>query len=116
VPLTNQYATAKFTRSSFKLNPGGTIKFDVTISPPRGIDPTTFPVYSGFIQIQDGTEILHVSYMGLAASLINRAVLDNTSAFFGYQLPAILTPGGQVQSGSAKYTFTNGDVPKIIFR
>lgn len=73
-------------------------------------------MYSGFIQIEGGAEKLHVSYLGLAASLISRAVLDNTTAFFGFQLPAILNPSGQVQTGSANYTFTGGDVPKIIFR
>ncbi len=73
-------------------------------------------MYSGFIQIESGAEKLHVSYIGLAASLINRPVLDNTTAFFGFQLPGILNPSGQLQTGPANYTFTNGDVPKLIFR
>ena len=102
--------------SSFNLNPGSTTTFDITVSPPQGIDPATFPVYSGFIQVTDGTEKLHVSYIGLAASLINRPVLDNTNTLFGFKLPAILTSSGQVQSGPTTYTFKNGNVPKIILR
>ena len=64
----------------------------------------------------DGTEKLHVSYIGLAASLINKQVLDNTKTILGYQLPAMLTSSGHVQSGPTTYTFKNGNVPTVIFR
>lgn len=46
------------------------------------------PSDAGFIQVTDGTGKLRVSYIGLA--------VDNTNAFFGFQLPAVLTSGGQV--------------------
>ncbi|KAK2464348.1 hypothetical protein APHAL10511_003805 [Amanita phalloides] len=116
VPLSTRYAHVTFSTTNFILNAGSTVKIEATITPPTGVDSTLFPVYSGFIEIDSGTERLHVTYLGLAASLKNKQVVDDTSTFFGFGLPAVSKPNGQVQSGPTNYTFIHGNVPKLLFR
>jgi hypothetical protein len=98
--------------------PHGSAKVNVLITPPSKVDRTTFPVYSGFIQVQGITsgEILHVAYQGLAANSKDLKILDNTSAFFGIPLPTILDSQGDVQSEPTNYTFVGEDFPTLLFR
>jgi hypothetical protein len=79
-------------------------------------DASTFPVFSGFIQITSGTERHHVTYIGLAASLKDKQVIDNTDSFFGVPIPAINDPSGSIQTGPRNYTFVNSDFPTVLFR
>ncbi|KAK0476848.1 subtilisin-like protease [Armillaria novae-zelandiae] len=84
---------------------------------PSGLDSSLLPVYSGFIQVSSGSETTHVSYMGLAASLKEQQVIDNTDFLFGVPLPLILDANGHVQIGPINYTFaTNNDYPSLLFR
>lgn len=57
-----------------------------------------------------------VTYLGLAASLKTRSILDNTDAFFGVQLPILLDAAGEVQTEEKAYTLTGTDFPTIITR
>lgn len=116
LPLTEQYATVTFDKPSFTLAQYETAVIQVQITPPSGIDATKFPVYSGFIQIDGDTDILHVAYLGLAASLVDKQILDNTSHFLGYELPALLDTNSNVQIGPVKYKLVNGDAPALIYR
>jgi hypothetical protein len=85
---------------------------------PTSLDPTTFPVFSGFIQLVGPTvsQSFHVSYLGLAGSLKNKQVVDDTDVFFGVPLPTLLDASGNVQAGPANYTFVNGDGPTLLWR
>lgn len=116
MPLTTQFATVKFSKSSVLVLPFQTASVTVSIAPPAGVDETTFPVYSGFIQFQSGSEQYQVTYLGVAAALKNKQVTDNTSEFFGVPLPALLDSDGNVQSGPLNYTFVDGDFPTLLMR
>ncbi|KAA1472916.1 subtilisin-like protease [Dentipellis sp. KUC8613] len=116
VPLTEQFASVVLSETAFSLGPGQTKEILALILPPSHVDATTFPVFSGFIQIASGTERTQVAYLGLAASLKNKQVVDNTDQFFGVPLPAILDSTGNVQSGSANYTFVGDDFPTLLLR
>ncbi|KAL0572698.1 hypothetical protein V5O48_009272 [Marasmius crinis-equi] len=119
VPLTNDFATVALSDTSFTLGAGESKTITATITPPEGVDATTFPVFSGFIQVSsDGDSPLHVSYLGLAASLKDKQVVDNTDFFFGVQLPVILDSAGNVQEVPTNYTFDadTADVPTVFFR
>lgn len=75
-------------------------------------------MYSGFIEIDSLHETLHVSYLGLAASIKNKQVLDDTDTFFGEKLPALLDATGGAQKGgeARNYTFVGKDVPSVLSR
>ncbi|PFH53699.1 hypothetical protein AMATHDRAFT_187018 [Amanita thiersii Skay4041] len=116
VPLNTHAASVALSQTSFTLHPGEVTAIVATISLPKNVDRTTFPVFSGFIVIESDTESLHVTYVGLGASLKDKQVVDNTDVFFGVPLPAILDAGGNVQEDATNYTFVNGDVPTLLFR
>lgn len=92
------------------------MKVTVSITPPKGVDASTFPVYSGFIQLQSGSEQYQVTYLGVAAALKDKQILDNTSEFFGVPLPTILDSTGNVQNGTTNYTFVGDDFPTVLLR
>ncbi|KAK0505223.1 subtilisin-like protease [Armillaria luteobubalina] len=116
VPLSTDYATASFSHESFTLQPQESIDITVTITPPSSVDASTFPVYCGFVQVISGSEIVHATYLGLAASLYDKHVIDDTDYFFGVDLPIILDADGSVQSDPTNYTFSVTDFPSLLFR
>ncbi|KZV93701.1 subtilisin-like protease [Exidia glandulosa HHB12029] len=116
VPLTSDAASVRITPSTLTLSPGGTGIAVVTITPPKGVDASTLPVFSGFIQVKSATETLKVSYLGLAASLKNAQVVDNTDAFFGLVTPVLIDGAGNVLTAPQNFTFVNGDAPALVFR
>ncbi|KAJ7767725.1 subtilisin-like protease [Mycena metata] len=113
IPLSTDYASVSFDEETFTLNPGQTHDVVATFTPPK-VDATTFPVYSGFIHIVSDGEDVHASYMGLAASIRDKAVLDTSTKALGVQLPLLEDPSGT--NATANYTFVNGDEPFLLWR
>lgn len=116
--MTADVASVRIIPSTLVIPPHGSAVAIVTISPPAKADRTTFPVFTGFIQVQGTTsgEILHVAYQGLAANSKDLKVLDNTDAFFGIPLPTVLDANGNPQSAPTNYTFVGDDFPALLFR
>ncbi|KAK0462602.1 subtilisin-like protease [Desarmillaria tabescens] len=116
VPLTSDQAKVWLSQTKFTLRPGQKKTIVASFMAPSGLDSSLLPVYSGFIQVSSGSEITHVSYMGLAASLRDQQVVDNTDFLFGVPLPLILDTNGNVQTGPINYTFANSNYPSLLFR
>jgi len=116
VPLSSSAARVSVNPSTFTVQPGRSQTVSATISGPTGLDHTTFPVFSGFIEISDGTQRFHVTYLGLVGSLIDKQVIDDTDFFFGVPTPVVVDNAGNVQGGPANYTFAGDDVPTLIWR
>ncbi|KAJ2929710.1 hypothetical protein H1R20_g7388, partial [Candolleomyces eurysporus] len=116
VPQVSAAAGVTITPSRFTLRPGESRLVTALFTPPRGVDSSRYPVYSGFIQVSGPGENYHVTYLGLAASLKNKQVVDNTDVFFGEKIPAILDSAGEVQANPTNYTFVGEDFPTFVFR
>ncbi|OCH84198.1 subtilisin-like protease [Obba rivulosa] len=116
VPLSTQFATVKFSETSFTVHPGQTQEITAHITPPSGVDPSILPIFSGFIEIASGTESYQVTYLGLAASLINAQVVDDSDVFFGVDLPVIIDASGNFQNTTTNYTFVGADFPSVLMR
>ncbi|KAG8859613.1 hypothetical protein FRB91_007499 [Serendipita sp. 411] len=88
----------------------------ISIKAPN-VDPSTIPVYTGYIEIasQSG-EVLSVAYMGIASKLRDATILDNTADFFGEKLPASLDSAGNVTTKEERYDFKDKNYPMILFR
>jgi len=96
--------------------PGQTADVELKFEPPTALDPSTLPIYSGFIEFQSQEETLKVTYMGVVGSLKDEIVLDSSDSFFGAALPTVLNDTGDVQTGPQNYTFVGEDVPKLLLR
>ncbi|PFH46577.1 hypothetical protein AMATHDRAFT_7645 [Amanita thiersii Skay4041] len=107
---------------TFDLPTGGHTTVLATISLPKGLSQTTFPVFSGFIKVEGKAEngkveTLHVTYMSLAASLKEKPIIDNMiGTFEKFPLPAIVNKDNRVQERPAEYTLLNGDIPTLVFQ
>ncbi|EMD33648.1 hypothetical protein CERSUDRAFT_159874 [Gelatoporia subvermispora B] len=116
VPLSTQFATVKFSETSFTVHPGQTQEITAHFTPPTGLDPSVLPIFSGFIEIASTTESYQVTYLGLAASLINAQVVDTSDVFFGVDLPVIIDASGNFQNTTTNYTFVGADFPSLLLR
>ncbi|KIJ56962.1 hypothetical protein M422DRAFT_40528 [Sphaerobolus stellatus SS14] len=118
VPLSTKYASATIIPSTLIIPAHGSAIAAVSITPPKGIDVSVFPVYSGFINVESSTtgEVLHVAYEGLAAKAKDLKIIDNTDYFFGVEIPAVLDAQGDVQVNPTNYTFVGDDSPLILYR
>ena len=118
VPLSNAAARVTISPEELTLPPGQTRQVVVTIAPPSGIDASRFPVYSGFILINSPGETQRVTYLGLAAKLKDKRVLDEDPQYFDAPLPAVTTgQWGDAIRGPWNFTFSgNNDYPTINWR
>ncbi|CAE6439697.1 unnamed protein product [Rhizoctonia solani] len=119
VPLVNGAAAVKIIPNKVTVPPGSTASVCVTFKPPAGLDPTTFPVYSGYIKAtgSDNTT-LRSTYMGVAAKLKDAKIFDMTDAYFGVKLPIMTDSWGSYvpPDASATYTMKSGDTPSVFYR
>ncbi|PVG01025.1 subtilisin-like protease [Serendipita vermifera] len=118
VPLTaSSTASLSFSQTSFTLSPGKSTKITVTVTLPTGLNPKTYPIYSGWITATASNgEILSVPYTGVASNLHDLKVLDTSSYYFDVPLPAMLNARGDIQTAPTNYTFKTGDTPKFLWR
>ncbi|KAI0335098.1 subtilisin-like protease [Cubamyces sp. BRFM 1775] len=116
VPLSANFATVKLSQTSFTVRPGQTQEITALISPPTGLDPTTVPVFSGFIEISNAQESYQVSYLGLAGALKDVQVVDDTDVFFGVNLPVLTDAAGNFITNATNFTFVGDDAPTVLLR
>ncbi|KAG5640012.1 hypothetical protein DXG03_001790, partial [Asterophora parasitica] len=116
VPLTNASASVTFSTTNFTLPPGLSLPVVAQFTLPEG-DASTFPVYSGFIEVSSGpTDNLHVTYLGLGASLKDKQVLDTTDKWLGIRFPLVLNSTLNIQVNPTNYTFKGQDAPILLYR
>lgn len=84
--LATSAAGVTFSATSVTVPAGGSSSVTVTFTPPSGLDPSTFPVYSGQIVFTSSVETVAASYLGMAASIKSMQVLD-TSNYCTYSIP-----------------------------
>jgi hypothetical protein len=117
VPLVSTAATVTIIPAKITVPAGWTLPVMVTFKAPAGLDAKTFPVYSGFINAagSDGSK-LHSTYLGVAASLKDMKIIDNTDAYFGEKLPLVTDKDGNPIAGPTTYTMNGTDTPLVIYR
>ena len=54
--------------------------------------------------------------MGLAASLRDKQVLDNTNTLYGIPFPTVVNSSGSVQDDTTNYTFSDNDYPMMLLK
>ncbi|KAF5348713.1 hypothetical protein D9758_006755 [Tetrapyrgos nigripes] len=119
VPLSPAQAGVSLSQTSFSLAPGETHTITAQFTQPNA-NPDTYPVYAGFIQIASGDEQTHVTYMGLAAMLLDKQTLDNSSVVVSSSQQDFTKSAESVVEERAivaaqNYTFVGDDYPSISF-
>ncbi|KAJ3522214.1 hypothetical protein NMY22_g11986 [Coprinellus aureogranulatus] len=115
--LADAAGSATITPSTLVLEPGQSGEVEVSFTPPTGLDPTTFPVFSGFIQVATPSENpVHVSYVGGVGSLKDVTIIDTTEEVLNIPTPVLLDSNGEVQVSPTNYTFTEFDYPTLLWR
>ncbi|KAL8280710.1 hypothetical protein RQP46_007033 [Phenoliferia psychrophenolica] len=115
VPLVSTSASVKFSKKSLTIKAGGSASFTATFTPPKGLQESQAPIYSGFIAL--GTN-LTVPYYGLASKLHDLPIFDHTTEFFGVQLPALVDAAGDFVDKGANITISKsaGESAELIYR
>ncbi|WVR07169.1 hypothetical protein IAU60_004210 [Kwoniella sp. DSM 27419] len=116
VPQVPNSATIKFSQTTVNLWPYATTVILMKFSPPQGLDPKTFPIYSGYVRITGGSSPVEVPYLGVAAKMKDMPVIDPTSYYLGMNTPVIMTGDQKVQNGTGVYNFNNGSFPTVMYR
>ncbi|KAF8800231.1 subtilisin-like protease [Phlegmacium glaucopus] len=116
VPLSAAAASVDIFPSTFIVLPGLSQPVVTKFTPPSGLDVSTYPVYSGFIEITSGSETVHVSYLGLLGNLRDKQVIDTTDVALGFTLPTILNATQSPQVDPTNYTFVGTDFPSLVYR
>lgn len=104
------------TPSSFTLRAGQSTQVTAKFKLPKNVDPARYPLYSGFIEAKSKTDSVHVAYIGLGASLREKALLDDDKDFFNATLPLMLNATDEPQIEPTNYTYVKEDFYKIAFR
>ncbi|KZO98791.1 subtilisin-like protease [Calocera viscosa TUFC12733] len=123
--LVQAAVTLSMSQTSFSLPPGTGTNISLTFTAPTGLDPATYPVYSGYIVVNSSSgESLHSSYLGVVGSVSEARILDNTDAYLGPGkfLPSLFEP--QYEATPINYTdpsieyfnMTTGDQPLLAYR
>lgn len=116
VEMQKAAATVHLSLHTVPLLPGASLPVIAHFSAPTGLDSNRLPVFSGFIQIAGNNETLHIPYMGAAAALKDKAVLDTTNVYFGYKIPSLMDAQGNITKGMHTYTLQGNDAPTVLFR
>ncbi|KAF6763345.1 pyrolysin [Ephemerocybe angulata] len=117
VPLAKVGAQAAISPEKFTLKPGQSRDVTVRFTAPTGLDATTFPVFSGFIQVAAPSENpVHVSYVGGVGSLKAVTIIDTTDEVIPDKIPAIFNADAEVQTEPTNYTFGPLDYPTVFWR
>jgi hypothetical protein len=113
--LVSTPSTVDILPSTFTVPPGASQKVVVSFTPPTGLDASRYPVYSGFVEVTSGSESYHVSYIGLAASLKDHQIFDNTTTVVPIPSPSLLK-NGTILVQPTNFTFNDTDYPTIFWR
>ncbi|KAB5590080.1 Minor extracellular protease vpr protein [Ceratobasidium theobromae] len=120
VPLVPNSAAVRIVPPKLTIQAGHTLATFVTFTPPGGLSSSNFPVYTGCI-VATGSDktTLRSTYMGVAASLKDMKILDNTPVgASGATFPALFDGAGNIipPGGSTTYTMKDADAPGVLIR
>lgn len=121
IPLTKDYASVEISPVTFTLAPGESKQVKLSFTQPT-LNQEAFPVYSGFVNFigSTATSTLSIPYLGLAASIAQRPVLDSSSQYFKkFSLPALTDSknGEPFPAGELTFDLSNStSQPLVVLR
>ncbi|KAF0315725.1 subtilisin-like serine protease pr1c [Colletotrichum asianum] len=87
-PTVDDWAKLSFSSETISMSAGSSVEVTVTVVPPRNVNATQLPVYSGLVTIEaDGGETHNIPYVGVAGSMKETSVFlegPEDGTFLGY--------------------------------
>ncbi|EJD37947.1 subtilisin-like protein [Auricularia subglabra TFB-10046 SS5] len=124
VPSIDAPVTVHLSKARVTLAPGASTTVSVAITPPKGVDPKTLPLVSGWVRVRGSLgDRLQVSYMGIAGSLYDAQVISQNNAGIATDpsVPALILPEVDAnekqvpQVGPRNYTRSIFSLPGLAF-
>ena len=118
--LVNQaeYASAKFSHTTFTLRPGQTVSIQIQVTPPSDVLAHSQPTYSGFIKIQSSKTTFVVPYIGVPYDRYSAQYLDlDTVQAIGYPTPSVtvgLNYSPEINIANYTFYYLNGTAPPNV--
>ena len=117
LPTTSSTASVSFRTTTITVNSRRTERVRVTFTAPSGLDPKTYPIYSGFIVVTGSNgEVFSIPYQGVASKMKDMKIIDNSNTTFGINLPVIIDGGMFPHKEDKNWTFTGTDFPFLLYR
>ena len=117
LPIASNTASVSFRTTTTTIRSGRTEQVKVTFTAPSGLDPTTYPIYSGFIVVTGSNgEVLSIPYQGVASKMKDMKIIDNSNTTFGINLPVIIDGNMVPHTEDKNWTFTGTDFPFLLYR
>jgi hypothetical protein len=117
IPQLGAQASVSFSASSVTVPSKDSAVITASFTPPIGLDPATYPVYSGWITVVSDKDSLKIPYIGTTGVLGDKETIDPSTDLFGFTTPAIINYGTSLpQVGPANYTLRGTDIPVLLIR
>jgi len=117
LPTASSTASVSFRTSTITIGSTRTERVKVTFTAPSGLDPKTYPIYSGFIVVTGSNgEVLSIPYQGVASKMKDMKIIDNSNTTFGVNLPVIINGNMVPHTEDKNWTFTGTDSPFLLYR
>lgn len=110
-------ASVRFFTTKTTVRPRRSDRVMVVFEAPSGLDPKTYPIYSGFITITGSNgEILSIPYQGVASKMKDMKIIDTSNTTFGINLPVIIDKNMVPHTEDKNWTFSGTDFPFLLYR
>ena len=117
LPTVSSTASVKFRDEKVTIWPRSTDRVKVTFKAPNGLDPKTYPIYSGFITVTGSNgEVFSIPYQGVASKMKDMKIVDTSNTTFGINLPVIIDKNMAPHTEDKNWTFTGTDFPFLLYR
>ena len=117
LPTTSSTASVSFRTTTITIRPRRNDRVKVVFKAPSGLDPKTYPIYSGFIIVTGSNgEVFSIPYQGVASKMKDMRIIDSSNTTFGVNLPVILDQNMVPHTEDKNWTFTGTDSPFLLYR
>ena len=117
LPTVSSTASVNFRTAKITIRPRSTDRVKVTFKAPSGLDPKTYPIYSGFITVTGSNgEVFSIPYQGVASNMKDMKIIDTSNTTFGINLPVIIDKNMVPHTEDKNWTLTGTDFPFLLYR
>jgi len=117
LPTVSNTASVNIRDTEITIRPRKSGRVKIIFKAPSGLDPKTYPIYSGYITITGSNgEVFSIPYLGVASKMKDMKIIDTSNTTFGINLPVIIDKNMLPHTENKNWTFTGNDFPFLLYR